>query len=60
MGQMEAPRSWKNCEKWCSEETRCGAKEGDQKLQGHCADIGDDVEMVRVLYHFASGKHKRT
>ena len=36
----------------------CETKEEDQKLQGHCADIGD-VEMVRVLCYFASGKRKR-
>ena len=44
MGQMEAPRSWKNCETGVLPETG-----------GHCADIGD-VEVGRVLHYSSSGK----
>ena len=40
-------------------ETTCGAKEGDQKLQGFCAHIGD-VQVVCVLCYSASGERKRT
>ena len=48
-----------DCETEVLAETRCGTKERDQKLQGHCTNIGD-LEVVRVLYYSSSGKRKRT
>ena len=47
-----------DCETGVLTKTRRGTKERDQKLQGHCAHIGD-VEVVRILFHSVSGKKER-
>ena len=44
-----------DCEIGVLAETRCGAKERNQKLQSHCADISD-VEVVRIMCCSSSGE----
>ena len=57
-GSDGSSKIMEDCETGVLSKTRRGTKERDQKLQGHCAHIGD-VEVVRLLYYSASGK-KRT
>ena len=54
-GQDGGTKFVEGCEKGFLAKTRCGTKEGYQKLESHSADISD-VEMARILYKTSSGK----
>ena len=59
LGKVESPSSWKIVKLIFLRKPDAEPKKRDQKLQGHCPDIGD-VEVTRVLYCSSSGKGKRT
>ena len=54
-GQDGSTNFVEGCENGFLANTRCGTKEGDQKLESHNADISD-AEMARILYYSSSGK----
>ena len=57
MGQKEASKFTEDCETGVITKNGRGTKEMDQKLQGHCAHIGN-VEVECVLHCSASGNRK--
>ena len=59
MGQMDAPNSWKIVQLVFLRKLDAAPEKRNQKLQGHCFDIGD-VEVVRILNLPSSGNGKGT